>query len=102
MSLPTTSWLLWQNEQRRESSDPARFKLVLLKKEKSRAPLPRSEYCPSPVYQHYPTFTLTKMSALVRRGTNPYGLEVMRASGPGQTGAARSFPSECGRQCAPA
>jgi hypothetical protein len=30
--LPTTSWLLWQNEQRRESSDPARFKLVLLEK----------------------------------------------------------------------
>src|ERR1035438_5031704 len=25
MSLPTTSWLLWQNEHRKASSDPARF-----------------------------------------------------------------------------
>jgi hypothetical protein len=26
MSFPTTSWLLWQKEQRKASSDPVRFK----------------------------------------------------------------------------
>src|ERR1700728_4787459 len=38
-----------------------------IKKERSKDPLPRSEYCPSPVYQHYPAFTLTKMTDPIRR-----------------------------------
>src|ERR1700722_2422917 len=30
INFPTTSWLFWQNEQRRESSEPARFTIGLL------------------------------------------------------------------------
>src|ERR1700733_8993120 len=46
MSLPTTSWLLWQKEQRKASSDPARFKqlspvqpLAFYSRRRNRGPL---------------------------------------------------------------